>query len=89
MEKNNHEHYIARGEINEDRQDRYEKSLKAYEKLLASAQTLAEALDLELPDLPKDEGMTRLGIGIADSSKEREEKVGGMTACSCGIVWAD
>ncbi|KAJ3285377.1 hypothetical protein HK104_009522, partial [Borealophlyctis nickersoniae] len=74
MEKRNHEHYIARGEITEDRQERYEKDLKAYEKLLASTQTLAEYLEQEMPDLPEDESMTRLGIGIVEGGKEILEK---------------
>ncbi|KAJ3089612.1 hypothetical protein HK102_005928 [Quaeritorhiza haematococci] len=74
QEKNNHEFFIARGEITEDRQERYEKELKAYEKFLNSAQTLAEYLQLELPELPEEEGTTRLGIGITESGKEKEEK---------------
>ncbi|KAI8916749.1 armadillo-type protein [Powellomyces hirtus] len=73
-EKANHEHYIHRGEINEERQERYQKALKAYEKLFAGAQTLAECLDRDLPDLPEDQSTTRIGIGITEGAGERDDK---------------
>ncbi|TPX58145.1 hypothetical protein SpCBS45565_g08073 [Spizellomyces sp. 'palustris'] len=74
VEKNNHEHYITRGEISEDRQERYEKGMKTYEKLLSGTQTLAEFLEQEMPDLPEDEGMTRIGIGITGNAPDKEDK---------------
>ncbi|KAJ3048469.1 hypothetical protein HK097_010505 [Rhizophlyctis rosea] len=75
-ERRNHEFYIARGEIYEDRQDRYEKGLKAYEKLFSNVQTLAEYLEQEMPPLPEDESVTRLagGIGILEGGKTVQEK---------------
>jgi len=49
--KRNAEAYVKSGEVFEDRQANHEKALKAQEKLVASAQTLAGALGAEMPDL--------------------------------------
>ncbi|KAI7569410.1 ARM repeat-containing protein [Hortaea werneckii] len=49
--KRNAEAYVKSGEVFEDRQANYEKATRAQEKLLASTQTLAEVLGLEMPDL--------------------------------------
>jgi regulator of nonsense transcripts 2 len=49
--KRNAEAYVKSGEVFEDRQANYEKATKAQEKLISSAQTLAEALGAEMPDL--------------------------------------
>lgn len=49
--KRNAEAYVKSGEVFEDRQANYEKSVKAQEKLISSAHTLAEALGAEMPDL--------------------------------------
>jgi regulator of nonsense transcripts 2 len=49
--KRNAEAYVKSGEVFEDRQSNHEKSLKAQEKLVSSAQTLAEVLGAEMPDL--------------------------------------
>ncbi|KAJ3156448.1 hypothetical protein HDU89_004230 [Geranomyces variabilis] len=77
MEKSNHEHMIARGDISEERQERYQKTSKAYEKLLSGAQILAECLDRELPNLPDAESMTRNSIGISDGPGERDDRDSG------------
>lgn len=49
--KRNAEAYVKSGEVFEDRQANYEKQVKTQEKLVASAQTLAEVLEVEMPDL--------------------------------------
>ena len=49
--KRNAEAYVRSGEVFEDRQANYEKAIKAQEKLVSSAQTLADALGAEMPDL--------------------------------------
>jgi regulator of nonsense transcripts 2 len=49
--KRNAEAYVKSGEVFEDRQSNYEKLLKAQEKLITNAQTMAEVLGLEMPDL--------------------------------------
>jgi regulator of nonsense transcripts 2 len=49
--KRNAEAYVKSGEVFEDRQSNYEKLLKAQEKLISSAQAMAEVLGLEMPDL--------------------------------------
>lgn len=48
----NAEAYIKSGEIFEDRQANYEKLVKLQEKLVANAQTVADILGVEMPDLP-------------------------------------
>ncbi|RKO91807.1 armadillo-type protein [Blyttiomyces helicus] len=74
IDNSNNEHFIARGEINEERQERYEKALKSYEKLLESTQVLADYLDQEMPDLPEDTEATKIGIGVLEGSKDVAEK---------------
>jgi len=49
--KRNAEAYVRSGEIFEDRQANYEKQVKAQEKFVTSMQFLADALDLDMPDL--------------------------------------
>lgn len=49
--KRNAEAYVKSGEVFEDRQANYDKALKAQEKFVSSAQTLAEVLGAEMPDL--------------------------------------
>jgi regulator of nonsense transcripts 2 len=49
--RRNAEAYVKSGEVFEDRQANHEKALKLQEKLISSAQTLAEALGAEMPDL--------------------------------------
>lgn len=49
--KRNAEAYVKSGEVFEDRQSNHEKALKAQEKLVTSAQTLAEVLGADMPDL--------------------------------------
>ncbi|KAK5156161.1 mRNA decay protein [Recurvomyces mirabilis] len=49
--KRNAEAYVKSGEVFEDRQANYEKAVKAQEKLVSSAQTLADVLGADMPDL--------------------------------------
>ncbi|KAI9193580.1 armadillo-type protein [Polychytrium aggregatum] len=75
MEKENHEYFIARGEITEDRTEKYEKAMKNYDRVLVSTQVLAEYLGTDMPELPEDEKITRVGgIIVPDGSKEKEEQ---------------
>jgi regulator of nonsense transcripts 2 len=65
QEKRNAEAYVRSGEVFEDRQASFEKQSKAQEKLLANAQTLAEILSLEMPDLKdKDDSIANGDGGI-------------------------
>ncbi|KKA31125.1 hypothetical protein TD95_000607 [Thielaviopsis punctulata] len=49
--RKNAETYVKAGEVFEDRQASYDKQLKVQERLVASAQVLADALGAEMPDL--------------------------------------
>ena len=51
QQRRNAEVYVKSGEVFEDRQANFEKQVKAQEKLVANAQTLCDALALEMPDL--------------------------------------
>jgi len=53
--RRNAEAYVKSGEVFEDRQSNFEKQTKTHEKLVANAQVLASALDLEMPDLSEKE----------------------------------
>jgi len=65
--KRNAEAYVKSGEVFEDRQSNYERAMKNQEKLVASAQALAEVLDMEMPDLSEQDTSTagfEGGIGL-------------------------
>ncbi|KAH8549365.1 armadillo-type protein [Umbelopsis sp. PMI_123] len=62
MDQRNHEILFSRGQLNEETKQNYEKLTKAYEKLLANTQTMADALDVEMPELPDDDGTTKMSI---------------------------
>ena len=70
--RRNAEAYVKSGEIFEDREAKHEKALKAQEKLLSSAQTLADALGAEMPDLSEKEiaaGGFEIGIGLVKTGE--------------------
>ncbi|KAI8142032.1 armadillo-type protein [Fennellomyces sp. T-0311] len=67
LDHRNREILFTRGELSDELKQDYEKVSKAYEKLLNNTQTLADALDLEMPELPEEEGVTRVSIVSAGS----------------------
>ncbi|KAI9816324.1 MAG: hypothetical protein M1826_001859 [Phylliscum demangeonii] len=69
--RRNAEAYVRSGEVFEDRQANYEKQLKAQEKLVADAQTLAHLLGHEMPDLEVDaDGAVTAngGVGLVNTT---------------------
>jgi regulator of nonsense transcripts 2 len=81
MEKRTGEWAIHRGEITEEAKQAYDKSQKAYEKLIAHLQTMADALDQDFPDLPEDDVSTSIGLSVlgrkvrGDDDKDKVEGV--------------
>ncbi|KAJ3066697.1 hypothetical protein HDU98_010017 [Podochytrium sp. JEL0797] len=75
-EVSNYEHAVARGEVSEERQERFQRALKTYEKLVTNCQSLALSLDQEMPDLPEpDSAANKLSIGISlAGSKEADDE---------------
>lgn len=70
--KRNAEAYVKSGEVFEDRQSNYEKAQKTQEKLVSSAQILADALGEEMPDLAEKEasnGAFDGGIGLVKTGE--------------------
>ncbi|KAK9322327.1 armadillo-type protein [Lipomyces orientalis] len=55
QEKRNNAAYMRSGEIFEDRHSTFEKMVKAEEKMIASAQVLADALEMDMPDLTQED----------------------------------
>ncbi|KAK9243823.1 armadillo-type protein [Lipomyces tetrasporus] len=55
QERRNNAAYMRSGEIFEDRHSTFEKMVKAEEKMIASAQVLADALDMDMPDLTQED----------------------------------
>ncbi|KAI8377492.1 armadillo-type protein [Radiomyces spectabilis] len=64
----NREILFTRGELSEESKQKYEKTTKLYEKLLNNTQTLADALNMEMPELPEDEGVTKVSMVTAGPS---------------------
>ncbi|XP_020615608.1 regulator of nonsense transcripts 2-like isoform X2 [Orbicella faveolata] len=54
-EKQNRQTLMTKGELHPERKEAFEKAQKAYEKLLANTSSLADILDVDMPDLPQDE----------------------------------
>ncbi|KAF9426561.1 hypothetical protein BGZ76_002702 [Entomortierella beljakovae] len=71
QERKNETSLFSRGELSEERQQQFEKQFKAYEKLATSTQSIADALDMDMPVL-KDEKEEL--IGIVESTAGSEEK---------------
>ncbi|KAK9768056.1 mRNA decay protein [Basidiobolus ranarum] len=86
MEKSNHESHIARGELSDESKQNYEKASKVYERILFNTQSLADGLDCDLPDLPEDEGTTKITEsmikeGVSANSDDKENTGNG--------IWSD
>lgn len=66
------EAYVKSGQVFEDRQSNYEKTVKAQERLVANAQVLADALGGEMPDLKDSDdnnGAGNGGIGLVKTGE--------------------
>jgi regulator of nonsense transcripts 2 len=61
--KKNAEAYVKSGHVFEDRQDNYEKQVKAQEKLVTNAQILSDAVGIPMPDLKENESVANAGEG--------------------------
>ncbi|KAJ3164285.1 hypothetical protein HK101_000477, partial [Irineochytrium annulatum] len=80
MEQSNYEHSISRGEVSEERQERFQKGTKIYEKLLANTKILAANLSAEMPELPEEESAVKIGVGmtIGNSRDDRDGQGSGI-----------
>ncbi|CAG8543409.1 15191_t:CDS:10, partial [Acaulospora morrowiae] len=85
LDHNNHEYYITKGEVPEETKQNYEKVVKAFEKFLQNAQTLADYLEVDMPDLPEDERTTKIGVNIIRSGSSVNEKEDNFN----NSVWED
>eukprot|EP00960_Hanusia_phi_P056517 763303-Hanusia_phi.AAC.2 len=77
QEKENRRQLTLRGDLPEDCMKATEKKRADLEKALSNTKTLSEALQIEMPELPKDpEDTTRLGGGafVVGTQREREEE---------------
>ncbi|KAG1175001.1 hypothetical protein G6F70_000728 [Rhizopus microsporus] len=88
MERHNNEILFARGELSEENKQRFEKASKTYEKLLSHTQTLADALNEEMPDLPENEVVNKPSSGMVSSSGNAFQQNGGENVGGQG-VWED
>ncbi|KAI5477244.1 regulator of nonsense transcripts 2 [Pseudohyphozyma bogoriensis] len=85
QDKRNHEAYIRSGEVFEDREKNYEKSVKAWERGWASVNQLSEVLGLSPPTLPSLTTTSASSIVTGGgSSFANGEEIGGP-----GSLWAD
>lgn len=57
------EAYVKSGQVFEDRQSTYEKTVKVQERLIANAQILAEAIEQDMPDLKDADDSSMAGNG--------------------------
>lgn len=89
MEHRNHETLFARGELSEESKQRHEKATKAYEKLLGHTQTLADALNEDMPDLPEDEAINKQSFMVSSSGNAFNNE--GKEASNVGSqgMWED
>ncbi|WWC90992.1 uncharacterized protein L201_005931 [Kwoniella dendrophila CBS 6074] len=87
QDRRNHEAYIKSGEIFEDRQQAYEKMIKAVERLTTGVQSLADLLGLKAPILPTAASLSKSGLQIVESASSFtvREDVGSIS----GGIWDD
>lgn len=71
QERKNESSLFARGELSEERQQQFEKQFTAYEKLLTSTQSVADALDMDMPVLEDEKEVL---IGIVETTGGAEDK---------------
>ncbi|WVQ81313.1 hypothetical protein IAT38_003436 [Cryptococcus sp. DSM 104549] len=86
QDKRNHEAYIKSGEIFEDRQQAYEKMIRAIERLTTGVQTLADLLGLAPPTLPTAATLSKSGLQIVESASSFTVREDGPIA---GGIWDD
>ncbi|WVF65338.1 hypothetical protein IAT40_000064 [Kwoniella sp. CBS 6097] len=86
QDKRNHEAYIKSGEIFEDRQQAYEKMIRAVERLTTGVQTLADLLGLTPPVLPTAASLSKSGLQIVESASSFTVRDDGPIA---GGIWDD
>uniref|UniRef100_A0A646QJ82 Regulator of nonsense transcripts 2 n=1 Tax=Hemiscolopendra marginata TaxID=943146 RepID=A0A646QJ82_9MYRI len=55
MERQNRKILHTKGELNNERKEKYEAALTAYQKLLNNTQQFADIIDEDMPDLPQDD----------------------------------
>ncbi|KAF2722866.1 ARM repeat-containing protein [Polychaeton citri CBS 116435] len=70
--RRNAEAYVKSGEVFEDRQANFEKTLKSQEKLVSNAQAIADILGLDMPNLAEKEssaGGVESGIGLVKTGE--------------------
>jgi regulator of nonsense transcripts 2 len=81
QDKRNQEAYIKAGEIFEDRQHAYERMVKAVEKLQNGVQSLADLLNMKVPEAPTALGISKTSLQIVDSGpafgKDGEDHLAG------------
>ena len=70
--RKNAEAYVKSGEVFEDRQSNYEKQMKAQERLITNAQVLADALNVDMPDLKEKDSAANAGDGTIGLVKAGE-----------------
>lgn len=88
LDKRNHEAYIRSGEIFEDREKSYERSVKAWERGWSGVVQLSEVLGVQVPELP---GLGREVAGgvVVGGTSGREGSGAGEQEWGTGGVWAD
>ncbi|WVR08877.1 hypothetical protein IAU60_005936 [Kwoniella sp. DSM 27419] len=86
QDKRNHEAYIKSGEIFEDRQQAYEKMIKAVERLTTGVQALADLLGLKAPVLPTAATLSKSGLQIVETTSSFTVRDDGPIA---GGIWDD
>ena len=72
QQRRNAEAYVKSGEVFEDREAKYEKQVKAQEKLVANAQVLADAVGAEMPELKEKDASAAAGDGTIGLVKTGE-----------------
>lgn len=87
QDKKNQEAYIKAGEIFEDRQHAYERMIKAVEKLQTGVQSLADLLNLKVPNAPTALSISKTSLQIVDSGPALGKDGDDMN--TSGGIWDD
>ncbi|XP_064632125.1 regulator of nonsense transcripts 2-like [Lineus longissimus] len=81
MEKNNMRTLLTKGELSNERKEKFEAAQQNYQKLLSNAIQFADILDEEMPELPEDEPseQDKLGMDLFSPMKGEYQYDGDLT----------
>ncbi|KAI8834313.1 armadillo-type protein [Chytridium lagenaria] len=84
MQQSNNEYLFSKGDISEERQEKYQKALKIFEKFQVQVKAISEGLSLEIPELPIEDAGDKNSMSINYGAAHSNDKGSGEN-----FLWED